>query len=152
MNNSGLFTNTIFEIIETADLMEIDGIHSVRYFGLDTDINDKEDIALHVEVVDSEYQKYEFFFSVEELNEAEYHPKGQYWSVPSHKKEEMIKLKFMSLAPTKPYETIISEARNMYACDDIEVDDNADVRPSSHGMWVNGWLWVPNTEVDEEHG
>ena len=148
-----IYTKPIFEIINESDYLEIDDTHGVRYFGLDDDVESDEDIAMHIEVVDNEYQKYEYFFSVAELKEAEYNPHGHYWLVSNNNREEIIKLKFLSFAPTRPYADLIREARDQYACNDIQIDDDADVRPATDAVWVAGWLWVANnSKAEEKHG
>jgi len=66
---------TLLDLIDEADLMEIDG-HSIRYFGLSEDeMMDAEDgdegaIVLSVEMVDESYDKWEWYFSYKELKEA----------------------------------------------------------------------------------
>jgi hypothetical protein len=62
----------------------------------------------------------------------------------------------MSSEPApKPWSTrhkdYIAAARRIYADenDDIEVDDDAEVSSCDNGVWVQGWLWVPNDEMDQ---
>ena len=45
---------------------------------------------------------------------------------------------------------IVAVARRLYGCDDIEIDDDtviSDTRPEGRGVWVRGWLWVPECEL-----
>lgn len=32
----------------------------------------------------------------------------------------------------------------MSAADDVQVDEDADVVDVDEGIWVQGWLWLPN--------
>lgn len=45
----------------------------------------------------------------------------------------------------------IQAARDLYASDEIQIDDDATVSPAPHnpsfGYWVQAWVWVP---ADEE--
>jgi len=67
--------NTLLDLIDSADLMEIDG-KSIRYFGLsedemmDAEDGDEEAIVLSVEMVDEDYEKWEWYFSYKALKEA----------------------------------------------------------------------------------
>lgn len=66
---------TLLDLIDEADLIEIDG-HSIRYFGLSEDEmmeaedGDEDACVLSVEMVDEEYQKWEWYFSYKDLKEA----------------------------------------------------------------------------------
>lgn len=42
----------------------------------------------------------------------------------------------------------ISEARDQYACDEIEVDDDARLSIGDNGLWVSAWLWIYNQDLD----
>lgn len=43
----------------------------------------------------------------------------------------------------------IEQAREQYADDDLEIDDNPTVSPTDEGVWVSAWVWVPNSETEE---
>ena len=46
--------------------------------------------------------------------------------------------------------TMIEAARNLYANDECEIDDDAcisDARPE--GLWVSAWVWVANDDLNE---
>jgi hypothetical protein len=47
----------------------------------------------------------------------------------------------------------IDRARNQFACDDIEIDNDAKVSKSSDGAWVQAWVWLDNEEaqIDGNH-
>lgn len=66
---------TLLDLIDEADLIEIDG-HSVRYFGLsedemmDAEGGDEDACVLSVEMVDENYEKWEWYFSYKNLKEA----------------------------------------------------------------------------------
>lgn len=47
-------------------------------------------------------------------------------------------------------EELIEKAREQWATDDIEIDDNAQTVPSGNrsGHWVQAWVYV---EIDEEN-
>lgn len=40
----------------------------------------------------------------------------------------------------------ITTARETYCCDDLVVDDDADIRDADGGCWVAAWLWLPNED------
>lgn len=48
----------------------------------------------------------------------------------------------------------VQRARNLYADDDLEIDDNPEVSRVSPlyqadpGYWVAAWVWVPDNEPD----
>lgn len=50
----------------------------------------------------------------------------------------------------KTNEQLIAEAKRLYAYDELEVDDNAQVTPTGDGTghWVQAWVYVP-TETEE---
>ena len=52
------------------------------------------------------------------------------------------------MTDTKTIEQLIDEARDIYACDDIEIDDNAQVNPTGDGTghWVQAWVYVQNDD------
>jgi hypothetical protein len=66
---------SLLDLINEADLMEIDG-NSIRYFGLsedemlDAEEGDEDAIVLSVEMVDENYDKWEWYISYKELKEA----------------------------------------------------------------------------------
>jgi hypothetical protein len=39
-------------------------------------------------------------------------------------------------------------ARDIWACDDIGVDEDARVIEVEEGHWVSAWVWVPREVVD----
>lgn len=40
------------------------------------------------------------------------------------------------------------EAREEYSCDDIQVDDDANVTYASQGAWVQAWVYIPYPHED----
>lgn len=40
----------------------------------------------------------------------------------------------------------IKQARNEYASDDIEIDDNAKTSETDEGVWVAAWVWLRHEE------
>ena len=74
---------TLLDLIDEADLIEIDG-HSIRYFGLSEDEmmeaedGDEDACVLSVEMVDESYEKYEWYFSYKELKEAKRKDNGSW--------------------------------------------------------------------------
>ena len=52
------------------------------------------------------------------------------------------------MTDTQTTEQLIDEARNIYACDDIEIDDNAQVNPTGDGTghWVQARVYVQNDD------
>ena len=38
---------------------------------------------------------------------------------------------------------IIADARELYAGEEIQIDDGATVSLSDGGAWVQAWVWVP---------
>jgi hypothetical protein len=40
-------------------------------------------------------------------------------------------------------EKIIEIAKEQYASDEIEIDDNAETSRAKNGVWVQAWVWVP---------
>jgi hypothetical protein len=49
--------------------------------------------------------------------------------------------------PAEPDEIVA--AREMYADDDIQIDDDAAASRADDGVWVSAWVWVPNEEEDD---
>jgi hypothetical protein len=43
----------------------------------------------------------------------------------------------------------IEQAREDYAVDEIEIDDEPAVSAGDDGRWVQAWLWVTNEEVED---
>ena len=41
----------------------------------------------------------------------------------------------------------ISEARDQYGSDEIEVDDGARLSIGDNGLWVAAWLWLDNKDL-----
>jgi hypothetical protein len=46
-------------------------------------------------------------------------------------------------------EQAIAAARDMYASDDVEIDDNPKLSHADDGVWVAAWVWV--SREDAEH-
>jgi hypothetical protein len=44
---------------------------------------------------------------------------------------------------------LVNRAREMYANDSLEVDQDAQVSVSSEGSWVQAWVWVPAEDGQE---
>ena len=42
---------------------------------------------------------------------------------------------------------LIELARDQYASDDLEIDDDAKVSESSEGVWVQAWVWLDNAHL-----
>ena len=38
---------------------------------------------------------------------------------------------------------IVDMARNLYGCDEIDIESGAEVSLAEDGAWVQGWFWVP---------
>jgi len=47
------------------------------------------------------------------------------------------------------YRDAIAEARECYADDDCEIDDEPVVSIGDDGVWVNAWVWVPRPSEPE---
>jgi hypothetical protein len=45
---------------------------------------------------------------------------------------------------------ILQTARDLYACDDIQIDDGAALSETDSGTWVAAWVWVPKPEDNED--
>lgn len=45
---------------------------------------------------------------------------------------------------------ILQTARDLYACDDIQIDDGAALSETDDGTWVAAWVWVPKPEDNED--
>jgi hypothetical protein len=77
-------TDTLYDLIDSADLMDIDGM-SIRYFGLDIDGLDEDEgddaMCLHVDFTDEDFNGWEWFFTIKELKEAKFNPKTKEWAV-----------------------------------------------------------------------
>ena len=41
---------------------------------------------------------------------------------------------------------LIDEARDIYSCDDIQVDDDAQVIATAEGHWVQAWVFIATDE------
>lgn len=54
-------------------------------------------------------------------------------------------------ARSKRQQKYVTAARNEYATDDVEIDDDPRISPSdSGGMWVAAWVWVSD-EIAQAH-
>lgn len=42
---------------------------------------------------------------------------------------------------------IVEKACNIYASDDVEIDDEPMFSEAENGTWVSAWVWIPN-DVD----
>lgn len=47
-------------------------------------------------------------------------------------------------------EEVVTEARRLYASDDIEIDDVPLVSIGERGAWVSAWVWVPSSDAGDE--
>lgn len=49
---------------------------------------------------------------------------------------------------------MVRRARDIWASDDLEIDDHALVSECDEGVWVAAWVWVPkeNDESLEQKG
>lgn len=45
-------------------------------------------------------------------------------------------------------EDVIKTARDLYACDDIQIDDGAALSETDSGTWVAAWVWVSKEAPD----
>lgn len=92
--------NTLYDLIDTSDLMEIDN-HSVRFFGLDIDGVEEEEgddaIVLHIEVIDNDYGLWEWFFTIHELKTATFDPSTGNWTLLYGDKKEPYTIRIYSL-------------------------------------------------------
>jgi len=82
----------LLELLESANALEIDD-HFIRYFGLDFDtVEDSDDpeneIILHVQTTDDDCTKWEWVFTVKELETAEYIPETNEWAVTQPGEQE----------------------------------------------------------------
>ena len=41
----------------------------------------------------------------------------------------------------------VSKARELYADDDLEIDDNPNISVAENGMWVAAWVWVSDDDM-----
>lgn len=48
------------------------------------------------------------------------------------------------------YAGAIAAARDEYASDDVEIDDNPSISRADDGTWVSAWVWVPDAEPTED--
>ena len=55
----------------------------------------------------------------------------------------------MTIAPSPDDSYIVDMARNLYGCDEIDIESGAEVSLAEGGAWVQGWFWVPDSK--EEH-
>ncbi len=45
---------------------------------------------------------------------------------------------------------ILQTARDLYACDDIQIDDGATLSETESGTWVAAWIWVSKDTPDAD--
>lgn len=45
---------------------------------------------------------------------------------------------------------ILQTARDLYACDDIQIDDGAALSETKSGTWVAAWVWVSKDTPDAD--
>jgi len=103
--------NTLYDLIDTADLMDIDDM-SIRYFGLDIDGLDEDEgddaMCLHVEFTDEDFNGWEWFFTIKELKNAVYNPDTKEWMVDYAGtandvcNDSEISIKLYKVAPIEP--------------------------------------------------
>lgn len=43
---------------------------------------------------------------------------------------------------------MIVRAREIWASENLEIDDGALISESDDGVWVAAWVWVPKEELD----
>ena len=55
----------------------------------------------------------------------------------------------MTTASSPDDSYIVDMARNLYGCDEIDIESGAEVSLAEGGAWVQGWFWVPDSK--EEH-
>ena len=87
---------TLYDLIDCADLMEINFEHSIRYFGLDVDGQEEEDgddyVILHIENTDQNFNKFEWFFTISDLKNAVYDSERKVWTIWQGRDVAYIKL------------------------------------------------------------
>ena len=44
---------------------------------------------------------------------------------------------------------VIAKAKELYQNDDCEIDTGALTSEADNGIWVQAWVWIPNSETDE---
>lgn len=44
---------------------------------------------------------------------------------------------------------LVRQARELFACEELEIDDDAQLSEANDGTWVQAWVWVPATEVQD---
>ena len=60
--------------------------------------------------------------------------------------------KMLKRRDTEFGQTAISLAKDEYVSDEIQVDDtNLAHHNGEDGWWVEGWLWVPDTQVRDQY-
>lgn len=47
------------------------------------------------------------------------------------------------------YAADVQRARDEYATDDVEIDDEPDISEAENGVWVAAWVWVRALDADE---
>ena len=77
-------TDTLYDLVDSADLIEIDGM-SIRYFGIDIDGVDPDEgddaMCLHIDFTDDDMNKWEWYFTINELKKATFNPRTREWTV-----------------------------------------------------------------------
>lgn len=38
---------------------------------------------------------------------------------------------------------LVRQARELFACEELEIDDDAQLSEANDGTWVQAWVWVP---------
>ncbi len=95
-------TDKLIDLIDDADLMEVDG-NSIRHFGLDIDgVEDDDDAILVVEMTDENFDKYEWFFTTAELTTATFNPRTKEWTVLYGDEDYPVTIVLYKLTPILP--------------------------------------------------
>ena len=89
-------STSLFEIIASADAIEIDD-HFLRYFNVELDdIENDDDIALEAESTDEQGT---WYFTVSDLKQAVYNPETKQWTVHMGKDAEPYMITLYSVKP-----------------------------------------------------
>lgn len=72
----------------------------------------------------------------------------QYWSHVEDESANIEDHEFDAPAIERASPAEIEAARNAYADDDLEIDDDAAVSRADDGYWVGAWVWIANDDAE----